>query len=168
MQMKTRTALAAYQRTAELVCDDIEHTLFHRAVLMSVIPGAFTADAIIPILEAFVDQAEPDARKLPEACYRLALLHGTKGPRTIGTAKRYFLAGQKADQARLPCFRDEADEWRKQAGALVKRYQSCGNPSCSEAGSKVCKACGQISYCSRACQMQHWKAHKKFCRSCHK
>lgn len=56
------------------------------------------------LLEKFVDCAEPDSRKLPEACYRLAIIHGLQGPLQLGRAKRYYERGEKADQERLPPF----------------------------------------------------------------
>jgi len=164
MQMKIHDALAAFQRATELGCEDIEHTLFHRAVLILKSEGADTTESsAIQLLEQYVDQAEPDARKLPEACYRLALMHAFKGPRHVGAAKRFLVAGEAADKSRLPFFQDEAHEWRQQARALVKHYQSCGNPNCNEAASKFCQQCEQISYCSRDCQVQHWRVHKKVC-----
>ena len=45
----------------------------------------------------------------------------------------------------------------------------CGNPGCSEKDSKLrCSRCKGISYCSPACQAQHWKmsglmSHKQVC-----
>ena len=36
---------------------------------------------------------------------------------------------------------------------------TCGQPT-----SKKCAGCGQVSYCSHACQKRGWKRHKKVCR----
>ena len=36
---------------------------------------------------------------------------------------------------------------------------ACGQPT-----SKKCAGCGQVSYCSHACQKRGWKRHKKVCR----
>ena len=36
---------------------------------------------------------------------------------------------------------------------------TCGQPT-----SKRCAGCGQVSYCSHACQKRGWKRHKKVCR----
>ena len=36
---------------------------------------------------------------------------------------------------------------------------TCGQPTC-----KRCAGCGQVSYCSHACQKRGWKRHKKVCR----
>ena len=163
MQMRITQALAALDRAAEVGCDDIEHTLFHRAVLI-LKDGNSRGDDAIHMLEQFVDRAEPDARKLPEACYRLAIMHGMQGPRHVGAAKRFFDQAEVADKAQLTAvYQDDVREWRQQARALVKRYQACGNPDCSEAASKLCQRCEQVSYCSRDCQLTHWKAHKKTC-----
>ena len=30
---------------------------------------------------------------------------------------------------------------------------------------KACSSCNMVQYCSRACQLEHWKAHKKDCRA---
>lgn len=117
--------------------------------------GADTTEgSAIQHLEQYVDQAEPDARKLPEACYRLALINASKGPRHIGAAKRFLVAGEAADRSRLPFFQDEAQEWRQQARALVK----------------LCLVEIQIAPRRRASfasvaskSAQHWRVHKKVC-----
>ena len=41
----------------------------------------------------------------------------------------------------------------------------CSNPSCSGAGLKKCTGCKQVRYCGQECQLAHWKAHKKNCKS---
>lgn len=45
---------------------------------------------------------------------------------------------------------------------------ACANPACavtpSAAELKRCSACREASYCSRACQVQHWPVHKGACR----
>jgi hypothetical protein len=44
----------------------------------------------------------------------------------------------------------------------------CANPSCDAFEKKVkgfssCSRCRTVAYCSRSCQMEHWKTHKKSC-----
>ena len=52
----------------------------------------------------------------------------------------------------------------------VKKMGFCCNISCSEPERKVerckmfsCTQCGEVNYCSIACQKNHWKQHKEFC-----
>lgn len=52
----------------------------------------------------------------------------------------------------------------------------CANPNCTDGGCRVedaivplraCKACGAVRYCSRACQIEHWRmkdGHKHDCK----
>jgi hypothetical protein len=47
----------------------------------------------------------------------------------------------------------------------------CSNPGCrairraedGQAKYKVCGRCSRESYCSKSCQVQHWRVHKKTC-----
>jgi hypothetical protein len=51
---------------------------------------------------------------------------------------------------------------------LASKY--CENPKCEEGRTaegfrlKKCPLCMVISYCSEACQHQHWKAHRPLCK----
>ena len=48
----------------------------------------------------------------------------------------------------------------------------CSNPHCTDlsgvselaAASKACSGCKVVRYCSRACQVAHWKQHKELCK----
>ena len=48
----------------------------------------------------------------------------------------------------------------------------CNNPGCGDlrglseltASCKTCTGCGVVKYCSRGCQVGHWKAHKDICK----
>ena len=48
----------------------------------------------------------------------------------------------------------------------------CNNPGCGDlrglseltASCKTCTGCGVVKYCSRGCQVGHWKAHKAMCK----
>eukprot|EP00978_Attheya_sp_CCMP212_P031367 scaffold118224_cov58-Attheya_sp.AAC.3 len=113
MLLKKNKAVNAFTRASLLGCDDIEHTLFHRAVLTK------DLETCRKLLEEFVSRAECDARKLPEACYRLSMLHGMMGPSKLGAARRYYDLGLKADRLKLPCFPDEVAPMRNQAEALI-------------------------------------------------
>lgn len=112
------------------------------------------------LLEKFVDCAEPDSRKLP----RLGIIHGLQGPLQLGRAKRYYERGEKADQERLPLFKDDAKEYRLKASALVKKFKYCENPECSVVGRFRCTACEKVFYCSKNCQRTHWTSHKAWCK----
>lgn len=158
IQQDEQGSLNAFNRATALGCNDIEHTLFHRAIL-SPVPMT-TACAW---LAQFVSQAERDARKLPEACFRLVMLFGLQGPSHLGAAKRFYETGVQADADRLPAFPDEAAQWRRQARALANRYHACGNPFCPVAAKSRCNRCKSISYCCRECQVKHWKYHKDTC-----
>ncbi|KAI0175856.1 hypothetical protein GGR52DRAFT_538469 [Hypoxylon sp. FL1284] len=39
------------------------------------------------------------------------------------------------------------------------------NPTCTREGKFACKECLLVLYCTRACQVAHWKAHKPECRN---
>lgn len=46
----------------------------------------------------------------------------------------------------------------------VAAEEVCAHPECSSTqGLKLCGRCGQVSYCSRAHQIDAWAAHKPFC-----
>jgi hypothetical protein len=157
LPMKEEDALAAFVQANHLGWDDLEDLYFHRAILDSF-------EESRALLEEFVSRAECDARKLPEACYRLVLLHGLMGPRHLGAARRFFDLGVKADHSRLVVFQDEAPHSRKQALALVKKYHSCGNMDCPVSAINLCASCKTVYYCSRECQLQEWKNHKALCK----
>ena len=47
----------------------------------------------------------------------------------------------------------------------------CGSPMCTSLGGdlelaykKICMGCNVVHYCSRECQVAHWKSHKGLCR----
>jgi hypothetical protein len=41
----------------------------------------------------------------------------------------------------------------------------CTNPSCTNEGKKKCGRCNTVRYCSRECQVEHWKSeHKSLCQ----
>mmetsp|Transcript_12657 Transcript_12657/g.18185 ORF Transcript_12657/g.18185 Transcript_12657/m.18185 type:complete len:206 (+) Transcript_12657:63-680(+) len=40
---------------------------------------------------------------------------------------------------------------------------TCTNSLCSNKGIKRCTRCQYVLYCSRECQVAHWKRHKAFC-----
>ena len=161
MQMQVGEAQKAFQKAAKLGCRDPEHTLFHRAIMSQkcVRKNAYS------LLEDYVKCAQPDARKLPEAYYRLSMHYGVKGPRHLGAAKRFYALGEKADQDRIASlFPDEAKHFRKQARALVKGYRSCARNNCSSSATKICSACSQVYYCGQECQRTDWAAHKSVCK----
>ena len=68
---------------------------------------------------------------------------------------------------RIPC--SCLDEKYKEVKS-VKKMGHCFGPSCSHPGRKAerskmfsCTRCGEVNYCSVACQKANWKDHKKFC-----
>ena len=162
MLMQLRDAQRAYQKAAKLGCPDPEHTLFHRSIISEMLGD----ERAISLLEEYVKCAEPDARKLPEACYRLAVSHGLKGPKHMGSAKKFYAQGERADQHQvaLGLFPEEAAQFRKQARALVNHYHSCEREDCKSSATKNCSGCGRVYYCSKECQQGDWPSHKIFCR----
>jgi tetratricopeptide (TPR) repeat protein len=158
MQLQKQDSLAAFDRAADLGCDNMDDTLFHRAILTP-----FSEDER-NFLEKYVALAEGDARKLPEACYRLSLFYGIMGPNHLGAARRFYDLGLKADKSRLPIFPDASSSLRKQARTLASKYNACGNLSCKRAACMLCKACRIVFYCSRECQTKEWKDHKTMCK----
>ncbi len=40
----------------------------------------------------------------------------------------------------------------------------CAYPGCPNGAESMCDACESVVYCSRACQKQHWPAHKAACK----
>jgi hypothetical protein len=46
---------------------------------------------------------------------------------------------------------------------LTQGRLDCRNPTCSNRGTKKCGKCNSARYCSRECQMAHWKEHKQVC-----
>jgi tetratricopeptide (TPR) repeat protein len=155
MLLERAKARQALDKAARLGCPDPEHSLFHRAVLLD---SSEDDQVAIDLLEKFVDVAHPDARKLPEACYRLALLYGYRAPPEMGAAKRYFLRGG------LRIFPDEASSWRETARALVKGYIPCGYEKCRAAALSPCSVCGKAYYCSQECLNADWPSHKSSCK----
>lgn len=68
---------------------------------------------------------------------------------------------------RIPC--SCLDEKYKQVKSITKMSR-CFNPGCSLPGNKMersatkcCTRCRQVNYCSRQCQVAHWKKHRHLC-----
>ena len=68
---------------------------------------------------------------------------------------------------RIPC--DCLDKKYKEVKSVTKMGH-CFNPSCSLPDRKVerskmfsCSRCGEVNYCSVACQKANWKDHKQIC-----
>jgi hypothetical protein len=112
--MQHKDASKAFTRALELGCDDLEHTLFHRAIVQP------DEARMISWLEDFVARAEPDARKLPEACYRLLVLHGSRGRQGIEAVNRFFELGLKA------LSKDYLSSMTKQVLRDPRPKRSCG------------------------------------------
>jgi len=163
LQMKG-DALKAYSNAFKLGCGNIDSTLFLPAVLLMDAKDEEYQNLGVTMLENFVSKAEPDARKLPAACYRLALIYGTRGLEHVGAAKRFYLLAETADEARLPVYRDEVSDLRLQARKLLKHYVSCGNEECSGAANLQCAFCLKAHYCCRECQEKDWPCHKAVCK----
>ena len=45
---------------------------------------------------------------------------------------------------------------------------SCGLESCKKTGTKICSRCMKTRYCSKTCQQEDWKSHKKACAASRK
>jgi Tfp pilus assembly protein PilF len=60
----------------------------------------------------------------------------------------------------------QASSVGKKAGDIITSSSTskCGKPECQEIGTKQCGKCLLVSYCSRECQVAHFKIHKKQCK----
>ena len=87
--------------------------------------------------------------------------------------------GRGADIVRVPLQKASDGQPRAELLAAVlllpTQHRSFGCPAtgrmepapcatCGQPTSKRCAGCGQVSYCSHACQKRGWKRHKKVCR----
>lgn len=45
----------------------------------------------------------------------------------------------------------------------IRTFKRCSNPACKNEGLLKSCACGLVTYCSPACQRDHWPTHKKGC-----
>ncbi len=67
----------------------------------------------------------------------------------------------------IPCVEKMSSHKKVTCGA----GEECANCAASEGGDnwtlKKCSKCMMVSYCSQACQLQHWRdgGHKRFCRT---
>mmetsp|Transcript_84606 Transcript_84606/g.169290 ORF Transcript_84606/g.169290 Transcript_84606/m.169290 type:complete len:385 (+) Transcript_84606:197-1351(+) len=160
MLMKIDHALAAFNKAKSLGSDEIDRTLFHRAVLM--IKQGTSHDEAKAALEEFVTRAAPGSRKLCEAYYRLAV--ECAGDKLFGSARRFYDLGISAEKFRCVLFGDEALNHRIAAKAIVGKFSPCGNPKCPHAGHQKCSKCKMVVYCSVACQQHEWPSHKADCK----
>jgi hypothetical protein len=48
--------------------------------------------------------------------------------------------------------------------AYLEARTHCGNPGCSGARLKKCANYKEVFFCSKACQVAHWPAHKPDCK----
>ena len=46
----------------------------------------------------------------------------------------------------------------------LESKSSCANPECAKGGEKRCARCRKVRYCSRECQVAHYRTHKATCR----
>lgn len=157
MLLNKMRALESFKRAKALGSTDIQHTLFHRAVME-------TSEAESKkFFEEFVELAERDDRKLCEAYYRLVDLYANGKPRLFGAARRFYDKGLVAENDRLLIYgNDEAVRWRISAEALVGKFHACGMV-CPNAGTSKCSRCKSVFYCSKSCQQADWPSHKQKC-----
>ena len=52
------------------------------------------------------------------------------------------------------------------AGLLINETLGahCGCENCQNNNFSRCARCGIVPYCSKGCQIEHWRYHKKFCK----
>ena len=58
-------------------------------------------------------------------------------------------------------------EWTPEAGGVwrtVHGLSGCMGPCCQAKKFSRCARCHVVSYCSKDCQLEHWKSHKKICK----
>lgn len=46
---------------------------------------------------------------------------------------------------------------------IIHKSQHCSNCKQEKSGMRQCSACKNALYCSKACQNQHWRQHKRQC-----
>mmetsp|Transcript_10244 Transcript_10244/g.25081 ORF Transcript_10244/g.25081 Transcript_10244/m.25081 type:complete len:226 (+) Transcript_10244:304-981(+) len=81
-----------------------------------------------------------------------AYMNGTCGcPKNTFIAKIYMKGAAKQGNA-------EAIELLK----VIRACAACGVHNAGSTG-RVCRGCRRVNYCSRACQLRHWKTHKPNC-----
>jgi hypothetical protein len=56
---------------------------------------------------------------------------------------------------------DDVVEWKE---GVTELDDVCGCGDCTASASSACDACRSVRYCSRECQMKHWKQHKQECK----
>jgi ankyrin repeat protein len=60
---------------------------------------------------------------------------------------------------------DRSTKASKELAEWLESKQSCANPDCAEGGKKRCARCRKVRYCSRECQLAHFRVHKKTCQA---
>lgn len=163
-----------------------------RDVPMQITMSTTDPDSLLPVFSMFEIWKETHARLCLEKhdCHREGkadwtssfdsnvTINGEIGPPllTVVTTKNYEslllveFYSEGADYRDCKTFKDYLQNAASQSNNSGVKAE-CGNPSCRFMAAGVyemkvqnCAACHSVSYCSKACQREHWKVHKKSCK----
>jgi hypothetical protein len=97
--------------------------------------------------------------------------HDALQPRSMTADAHGVTAAEAALRARFPELAAQHDAASLAAETGAEEQLRCSHTGCGAAGAadgvalKRCAACGVARYCSKACQVADWAAHKKACRA---
>jgi hypothetical protein len=111
-----------------------------------------------------MDDADWDLTRLSEAISAVRLHTPNLTARQVHDE---LLAQPEWEQAEFKTVKKLCGKMTKlaAAGGGPADERTCANTTCSNAGTKRCADCREVSYCSTACQKTHFATHKPACRA---